>query len=102
MDVGSPLVAYLFKRRQRVLHHPTIPPQLPATLFALPSYPALGTAPPQGLSALLGIVGLVGVQLLGSLARSTPWATDRRYGVHYLFEHLRVVRRVPRREREAS
>jgi site-specific DNA recombinase len=78
--------------RSDYLNHPPVPPQLLARFDAPPGY-ARGYAPlPECLAASGEVVGLVGMQLLGALARaSTTRLADRLDGVHDLFQDLRIV-----------
>ena len=111
MDVVAPLVAHLqppvtVHPRQSSFHDPPVSSQLLAGVNAPPCYPR-GYAPlPECLAASREVVSLVGMQLLGTLARaSTRRLADRLYGIHGLFQDLRVVdvgRRVDHRERDAS
>ena len=97
VDVRPSLVRYRQpavprQPRQRALHHPPVPPQPLAALLALPGYPALDAALPQSLTALLGVVALVGVQLRRAFARATPAGVFvRRDGVHQVLEDVGVV-----------
>src|SRR5215212_5393348 len=109
VGVVPPLVAHLqapvaVQPRQSPLHHPPVPPQPFAGLDPAPS-DARSYAPlPQGLPAPGEVVALVGVQLLGALARATARLTDRSHGVYRLLQYLGVVdvgRRVDHRERDA-
>ena len=85
VDIGPPLVAHLqasvaVQPRQRPLHHPPVPAQPLARVHA-PSGDARLYAPlAQRLAAAPKVVTLVGVQLLGALARPpglAPWPADR-------------------------
>ncbi len=69
MDVIPLLVAdsepsVFGKPRQRALHNPSVPPQLLRTFDPLPRYPNLYPALLENLPTPLGIVSLVGVDLL--------------------------------------
>src|SRR5215212_9361022 len=93
VDVSLPLVAHrqpavTLQPRQRSLHHPPMPPQPLAALDPAPGDTALDAAPPEGLSALLGVVTFVRMQLLRALPRTTPRAFDRPYGVHEFLEDV--------------
>jgi hypothetical protein len=111
MDVLSALVAYLqppeaVHPRQSSFHDPPVSTQLLAGFDASPGYPR-GYAPlPQSPAASREVVGLVGVQLVGTLARaSTMGLANRRYGVHGFIQSLGVVDvggRVDHRERDAA
>src|SRR5215207_2811483 len=80
MDVVAPLVAdrepaVLRKPGQCALHHPPVPTQLAAALYALSCYAALYPALSQGSFAFSIVVGFVGMQLLGTLPRPSPTGT---------------------------
>src|SRR5215218_4524679 len=82
--------------RERALHYPPMPPQLHATIFALPGHSALLLRLPRVLRHLFAYTALprrpyVGVQLLGALPRWTSGLSDRLYSVYHLPEHLRVM-----------
>jgi hypothetical protein len=97
MDVVPPLVAdreptVLRKPGQCALHHPPVSSQLLAALNALPGYAALDSALSQRSFAFSIVVCFVGMQLLGTLPRSSPTGTlDGLYGVDEFFEDHRVV-----------
>src|SRR5215210_5955666 len=97
VDVVAALVAnrepaVLGKPGQCALHHPPVPTQFLAALYALSCYTALYPAPSQSSFALLVVVGFIGVQLLGTFPRPAPTRTlDRLYGVDELCEDHRVV-----------
>src|SRR3954465_2159655 len=96
VDVVAPLVAdrqstVLRQPRQCPLHHPPVPSQLLAALYPLPGYATLDAALPQGPSALLVVVGLVGVQLLRALPRPASGTLYGIDGIHQLLEDHRVV-----------
>src|SRR5215210_2486541 len=96
VDVIAPLVAdrepsVLRQPRQCPLHHPPVSSQLLAALYALPGYATLDIPLPQGPSALLVVVGLVGVQLLGTLPRPATGALYGLDAIHQLLEDHRVV-----------
>jgi hypothetical protein len=97
MDVPSPLVAHqestvLRQPRQRALHHQSVPPQPLAGVFSSPSYAALDAAAAQNPSTAPEVVGLICVELLGSLAWPALSRTlDRFDGVHQILEDLRIV-----------
>src|SRR5918994_5318494 len=96
VDIVAPLVAdrepaVLRKPRQCPLHHPPVSSQLFAALYPLPGYAALDAPLPQGPSALLVVVGLVGVQLLRTLPRPATGALYGLDAVHQLLEDHRVV-----------
>ncbi len=110
VDVVPPLVADLqppktVQPRQSPLHNPTVPSQPLVRLDTAPG-DAWGYAPlPQSLAAAGKVVGLVGMQLLGSLPRTAARLADRRDSVHGLLQDLRVVdigRRVDHREWDAA
>src|SRR5829696_9446138 len=110
MDVLSALVAYLqppeaVHPRQSLFHDPPVSTQLLAGFDAPPGYPR-GYAPlPQGPAASREVVSLLGVQLLGALARAATRTLDRLDGVHGLFQDpgvMDVGRRVDHREQDTS
>src|SRR5215204_3303666 len=111
MDVVSALVAHLqppeaVQPRQSPLHYPPVSAQLLPGFDAPPSYPR-GYAPlPQGLAASRKVISLVGMQLVGSLARTpTRRLADRFDGIDCLFQYLGVVNvgsRVDHGQRDAS
>src|SRR5829696_9339350 len=110
MDAVSALVAHLqspqaVQPRQSSLHYPPVSAQLLTGFDAPPGYPR-GYAPlPQGLAASREVVSLVGVQLLGALARAATRTLDGLDGVHGLFQDpgvMDVGRRVDHRERDTS
>lgn len=77
MYVVAPLVAYFqtsvaIEPRERPFHNPPVASQPLARFDTPPCYPR-GYAPlPECFAAASEIVGLVGTQLLGALARSAP------------------------------
>src|SRR5215210_7995536 len=97
VDVVAALVAnrepaVLGKPGQCALHHPPVPTQFLAALYALSCYTALYPAFPQGSFALLVVIGFVGMQLFGTFPRPTPTGTlDGLNSVDELFEDHRVV-----------
>jgi hypothetical protein len=97
MDIRSPLVAHQEpavprEPRQRTLHLPPVPPQSLADIFPPPCDAALDAASSERPTASGKVVDLVGVQLLGSLARPAPAGTlDRPDSVYQLLEDLGVV-----------
>lgn len=77
MDVGTPLVAYLeppkaVEPAQGALDHPAESPQLVLRLDAAAGDAWDDPAPAEGLSKVLVVVSLVGVEFLGS----APWTAD--------------------------
>jgi hypothetical protein len=109
MDVLSALVAYLqpaeaIEPRERPFCYPPVYAQLLAGFDAPPVDARSGTPLPQCLSASRKVVGLVGVHLLRALPRSAMGTRDGPYGVHGLFQDVRVVDvrgRVNHRERNS-
>ena len=104
MDVIAPLVAHLQPPRERPFCFPPVSAQLLAGFDAPPGATRSDTPLPQGLSASRKVVSLVGVQLLRALPRSATGTRDGLYGVHGLFQDLRVVdvrSRVNHRERNS-
>src|SRR3712207_5137628 len=99
VDVVPPLVAYrqpavARKPRQRAFHHPPVPSQPLTRVDPAPGDARLYAPPSQSLPAAGGVVALVGMQLLGALARPAGTTTrplDRLDGVHRLLKDLRVV-----------
>ena len=97
MDVVVSLVAdreptILGKPCQRPLHNPPVSTQFLGTLNSLSRYAYLDTPPAQRPTALLVVVGFVGVQLLGAFSRATSTrAFDGLYSVYKLFKNHRVV-----------
>ncbi len=110
MDVGAPFVTNLqaaiaVEPRARSFHDPAVAAEPLARLDAL-ARDARRDASPAQLSPQRGrVVSLIGVQLLGALARAAPPATlDGPDGVHDFEHHLGVVdvgRAQARRERDA-
>src|SRR5215218_3359503 len=102
VDVVSALVAHrkpaiLAQPSQRTLHHPPVPSQLLARVDPTAGDACLYAPLPQGLAAAGEVVGFVGMQLLGALARLDA--------IHGLFQNLRVMDvggAEDYREREAS
>src|SRR5215211_3880504 len=99
VDVIAPLVAHrqpavAIQPRQRALHHPPVSSELHAGVDPTAG-DARGYAPlPERFSAAGEVVGLVGVQLRGTLARPAGVSArlaNRRNGVHRLLQHLGVV-----------
>ena len=110
VDIRPSLIAYRqpaipAKPRQRTLYHPPVASQ-PLARVDPASGDAWGYAPlPQGLTATREVVAFVGMQLLRTLPRSATRALDGLYGIHSLFQDLRVVyvcSREDYRERDAS
>lgn len=110
VDVLPPLVANLqppvaIQPRERPFHHPPVASQPFARLDA-PSGDARGYAPlPERLAAAREVLALVGVQLVGALARSAARLADRLDSIYGLLQDFRVVDvggRVGHRKRDAS
>jgi hypothetical protein len=97
MRVSAPLVTnrqspVTVQPGDSTFNYPAISPEPLAALYTLPRYPYLDAALTQSISASLGVVSLVGVQLLGALARpASACSFDRLYAVHHCLEHHRVV-----------
>jgi len=111
MDVVASLVTHLqppvaVHPRQGSFHNPPVSPQLLTGLDTPPGYPRDYAPLSECLTASREVVSLVGMQLLGTLARaSTRRLADRRDSIHGLLQGLRVVDvgcRVDHRERDAS
>src|SRR3712207_1511589 len=89
----------------RSFDRPPVSSELLAGLDASPCY-AWGYAPrPEGLTAPREVVGLVGMELVGTFSWSTARLVDRLDGIHSLLKDLGVVdvcRRVSHRERDAA
>ena len=87
MDVRSAFVAHpqaaeLPEPGQRPLNDPPVHTQ-PAAMLCTPSgYHRRDVACMQGLPARLRVIGTRRIQPLGSAARTTAFAPDRRHGVH--------------------
>ena len=87
MDVRSALVAHsqsaeLTEPGQRPLNDPPVHAQ-PAAMRCTPSgYHRRDVACLQGLPVCPRVIGTVCIQPLGSAARTTAFAPDRRHGVH--------------------
>src|SRR6266851_10427589 len=78
--------------RQRPLHSPAMPTQPFATLDPAPGDPGDDPTLPQGLATERMVVALVGVQLLGSGARSSGLSiAHRRDRVHRRLQHFAVI-----------
>jgi hypothetical protein len=96
MDVGPSLVAdgkaaELGEPGQRPLDDPPVPAQTLAALDAAAGNAVLDPSAGESPTAAAVIVGLVGVQLRGPLARPTPALADRRDGIHDRLQHPAVV-----------
>ena len=86
MDVVASLIAdgepaVLRKPGQCALYDPPVAPQLLAALDSLSRYPAPDGTLPEGFFALFVIVGIVGVELVGTLSRSATGTLDGFYTV---------------------
>jgi hypothetical protein len=100
VDVRPPLIAHRqpaipAKPRQSTLHHPSVASQSLARVDP-PTGDAWGYAPlAQGFSAAWEVVTLICVELVGTTlprsARKPARSLDGLYGVHALFQDLRVV-----------
>jgi hypothetical protein len=81
LDVIAPLMAdrkpgELGELRQRPLNHPPVTAQLLQTLYLLSRYGPLDATLSEPPRTLLVVLGLVGVELLGTLSRSASRAFD--------------------------
>jgi hypothetical protein len=109
MGVVSTLVAHFqppeaVDPRERSFHRPPVSAQLLAGLDAPPSDSGDYASLPEVSATSREVVALVGMQLLGALARSATRSLDRLDGVHRLLQDLGVVdvrARVDHRERDA-
>lgn len=109
MDVIASLVANpesseAAEPGQRALGNPTMTPKSLFRLDTPPRDATLDAPSPQCLATLCEVVSLVGVELLGTLPRTTSGALDWLDGIDQFLEEHRVVdvgRREPRRERDA-
>lgn len=96
VHIGAPLVpdaqaAVAVQPRERALDYPPMPAQPIARLNAWARDAWRNASPAQLLAQGLRVVGLVGVQLRGALARSAHGALNRLDGVHRGEHHPRVV-----------
>ena len=96
MDVVSALVAYLkppeaVHPQQSSFHDPPVSPKLLTGFDASAGYPRRYAPLSQSLATPGELVSLIGVQLLGALARSAAGPLDRRDGIHDLLQDLGVV-----------
>ena len=87
MDVRSAFVAHpqaaeLPEPGQRPLNDPPVHPQPAAMRCTPPGDHRRDVTRTQGLPACLRVIGTVCIQPLGSAARMTAFASDRRHGVH--------------------
>ena len=87
MDVRSALVAHpqaaeLTEPGQRPLNDPPVHAQPATMLCTPPGDHRRDVARTQGLPACLRVIGTVRIQPLGSAARMTAFASDRRHSVH--------------------
>ncbi|SDM53216.1 hypothetical protein SAMN05216360_102359 [Methylobacterium phyllostachyos] len=109
MDVGPSLVAdgeatKLGELRQRALDDPPATSQPLTALDPAPGDAGLDAAAGQRLTTAAVVVGLVGVQLRGTLARRSPARADRRDGIRDRLQHSAVMDVRPRQlqsERDA-
>ena len=74
--------------RSDYLHHPSVPPQPLARVSPTAGDPRHYAPLLQGLAASREIVALVGMQLLGTLARSATRLADWRDGNHNFLQDL--------------
>ncbi len=81
---------------QRPLHHPPVSAQTGAALDAPSSNPGLDVPQPQGATAALVVVSLVGVELARPTPGWSPGLPDERHGIDYLLQHGAVVLVGPR------
>ena len=92
--------------RERPFHHPPVASQPFARLDAPSGDARGGYAPlPERLAAAREVLALVGVQLVGALARSAARLADRLDSIYGLLQDFRVVDvggRVGQRKRDAS
>ena len=113
MNIVALLVAHcqptiLAQPRQRTLYHPPVLSQILAAVDPTAGGALCYSPLPQGLAAAGEVVGLIGVQLVGALARPSGFATrslDRLDAIHGLLQDLGVVDvrgREDYRERDAS
>jgi hypothetical protein len=96
VDVGPSLVAdgkaaELGEPGQRPLHDPPVPAQTLAALDPAPGDAVLDATAGERLTTAAMIVGFVGVQLRGTLARSSPALADWRDGIHDHLQHPAVM-----------
>ena len=96
MNVGPSLVAdseaaKLGEPGQRPLDHPSVPSQALAALDPAPGDAVLDATAGERLATAAVIVGFVGVQLRGTLARSSPALADGRDGIHDRLQHPAVM-----------
>ena len=99
MNVVSLLVAnrepaVLGKPSQCALHHPPVSPQFLGTLHSFSGYATFDAPFSQSSCTLFVVIGFVGMQLLGTLPRSSGTATsslDGFNGIQKILENHRVV-----------
>lgn len=73
---------------QRTFYDPPMPAQFLGAFHALSGYAPFYAPLSERPSALGVVVSLVGVQLLGALARSAARLSDRRDGIYGFFQEL--------------
>lgn len=96
VDISPALVAHLeaaeaVEPRTGTLDDPAVTTQALAAMDASTSDSWRDGALAQLMTATPAVIGFVGVQLLGTLARSTSCTLDRFDSVHKLSQHLRLV-----------
>ena len=96
MNVQAPLVAdgqppEVVEPGQRALHHPTVSAQFLTALYASPSYSRNDASLSERRPVGFGVVSLVGVQLMGSPARSTSPSSHRSNGINHHLQRSGVM-----------
>src|SRR3954451_17865959 len=96
MDVSPPLVSHhqptvASHPRKRPFHYPAPPSEPLAAVYASSGDPGLYSTSAKRSSAARVIVALVGVLLVGPLARPASCSLDGWNGVHKLLEDLGPV-----------
>ena len=92
MDIRTPLVANLeaaaaVQPPMRAFYDPPIAAQALRRLDPPPRNAGDDTALSQCGAIGRRIIAFVGMQLLGPLARPTPWAFNRLHGIHHFLHH---------------